>query len=279
MRSTWVSTGALAAVLVLGGNVSSNFAQEVPWDVFLDLESDAACSVVNAANLQVVVLSDTGELVVVTEEDYLLDGAALVDENGVFFYGGIPVGEILFADEGDGFRTLWLLAPDHTVLELDPLTGEPIFTDLFPDHFVGVSCDPFELWDDDDFDDVPDEFDLCPDTPPDEPVDVDGCACFEVDSDGDGFDDCDDQCPFDFGDDDFGCPCDAFDEDDDGINDCFDGCPNTPLGAGVDADGCEIVVVVPPPPVFITCGGLSGLTLAMTFGLLFTLRLARRRHS
>jgi len=277
MRSTWVHTAVLAAVLVLGGNVSSNFAQEVPWDVFPDLESDAACSVVNAGNLEVVVLSDTGELVVVTEEDYPLDDAAFVDENGVFFFDGIPVGQISFADDGDGFRTVWLLAPDNTVLELDPLTGEPIFTDLIPDDFVGVPCDPFELWDDDDFDDVPDELDLCPDTPPDEPVDEDGCACFEVDSDGDGVDDCDDECPLDFGDDDVGCPCDAFDEDDDGINDCFDDCPNTPLGADVDADGCEIVVVLPLTPVSITCGGFSGLTLAMTLGLLVSLRLSRRR--
>jgi len=277
MRSTWVHTAVSAAVLVLGGNVSSNFAQEVPWDVFSDPVSGSVCDVVNTANLEVVVLSDTGELVVVTEEDYPLDDAAFVDEDGVFFYDGIPVGQISFADDGDGFRTVWLVAPDDTVLELDPLTGEPIFTNLFPDHFVGVPCDALELWDDDDFDDVPDELDLCPDTPPDEPVDEDGCACFEVDSDGDGVDDCDDECPLDFGDDDVGCPCDAFDEDDDGINDCFDDCPNTPLGADVDADGCEIVVVLPLTPVSITCGGFSSLSLAMTLGLLVSLRLSRRR--
>jgi hypothetical protein len=278
MRSTWVHTAVLAAVLVFGGGGSSNLARAAPWDVFSDDPvSGSVCDVVNAGNLEVVVLSDTGELVVVTEEDYPLDDAAFVDENGVFFFDGIPVGQISFADDGDEFRTLWLLAPDNTVLELDPLTGEPIFTDLIPDDFVGVPCDPFELWDDDDFDDVPDELDLCPDTPPDEPVDGDGCACFEVDSDGDGVDDCDDECPLDFGDDDAGCPCDAFDEDDDGINDCFDDCPNTPLGADVDADGCEIVVVLPLTPVSITCGGFSGLTLAMTLGLLVSLRLSRRR--
>ncbi|MFH1110803.1 MAG: hypothetical protein V1790_16640 [Planctomycetota bacterium] len=147
MRSTWVHTAVLAAVLAFGGSGSSNLARAVPWDVYSDPVSDSVCGVVNATNLEVVVLSDTGELVVVTEEDYLLDYAAFVDEKGVFFYDGIPVGQISFADDGDGFRTLWLLAPDNTVLELDPLTGEPIFTNLLPFDFLDVPCDACELWD------------------------------------------------------------------------------------------------------------------------------------
>jgi hypothetical protein len=249
---------------------------QVPWDVYADPISGGACDVVNAGNLEFVVLTDTGEIVVITGEDYLLE-LPFVDEDGVFFFDGIPFGEIAFADDGDGFRTVWLIAPDDTVLELDPDTGEPIFTDLFPEDFAGVPCDAFDLWDDDDFDEVPDDFDLCPDTPPDEFVDEDGCACFEIDSDGDGLDDCDDECPFDFGDDLSGCPCEAFDEDDDGINDCFDECPNTPLGEDVDEDGCEIVVVV-PPPVFVTCGGLSSLTMVSTLCGLMGLRLVSRRR-
>lgn len=256
MRSTWVHTTLLAA-LVLGGNVSNNFAQEVPWDIFSDPESDSACDVVNAGNLEVVVLSDTGELVVVTGDDYTLGEAAFVDAEGVFFFEGIPVGEVLFAVDGDGFRTLWLLAPDNTVLELDPNTGEPIFTNQFPGDFVGVPCDAFDLWDDDDFDDVLDEFDGCPGTPPNTVVTEEGC------------------------------PCNEFDEDDDGINDCFDDCPNTPLGADVDEVGCEIVIVIQPPPVTVihpppvtvVCGNFSTLTMALTFGTLVTLRLARRRFS
>ena len=255
MRSTWVHT-TLMAVLVLGGNAASSFAQEVPWDVFSDDPvSGSVCDVVNAGNLEVVVLSDTGELIVVTEDDYALGAAAFVNADGIFFFGGIPVGEVLFADDGDGFRTLWLLAPDDTVLELDPDTGEPVFTNLFPDDFVDVPCDAFELWDDDDFDDVPDEFDFCPDTPLNTPVTVEGC------------------------------PCNAFDEDDDEINDCFDECPNTPFGTVVDDVGCEIVVVVRPPPVTIQpppitviCGSLSTLTMALTFGTLVSLRLVRRRY-
>ena len=276
MRSAWAHTTILA-VVVLCGNVSSGFAQVVPWDVFSDHPvSDSVCDVVNAGNLEVVVLSDTGELVVVTDEDYALDGAALVSVDGIFYFEGIPLGQVAFADDGDGFRTVWLLDLGDNVLELDPDTGEPIFTNLFPDDFVDVPCDAFELWDDDDLDGVLDDFDFCPETPPGEPVDE--CGCIEADSDNDGLDDCHDECPLVPGDYAFGCPCDVFDEDDDDINDCIDDCSNTSVGAVVDEHGCEIVVVVVPDPVVITCGNFSTLTLDLTFGTLVTLRLGRRRH-
>lgn len=262
MRSSWAHA-ALLAVFVLGGNVSRIFAQEAPWIVFPDPESEAACDVVNAGNLEFVVLRDTGALFVVTEEDYPLDEAAFV-RDGVFFYLEIPVGAIFFADDGNGFRTAWLLAIDDTVLELDPDTGGPIFTDLFPDDFEGVPCAAFDLWDDDDFDEVPDDFD---------------------------------DCPLDFGDDPSGCPCEELDDDLDGVTNCFDQCPNTPLNTFVtddgcpcelfDEDGCVTVIVVEPPPITvvqpppitIVCGNFSTLTMALTFGTLITMRLARRRGS
>jgi len=241
---------ALLAALVLSGSSSSTLAQNVPWDFF----PDSPCDVVNAGNLEFVVLTQTGELVVVTEEDYSLGVDAFVNLDGVYFFAGIPFGQILSAYDGNGFLTVWLLAPDGTVLELDPDTGGPIFTDLIPDDFLGVPCDAFALWDDDDFDGVLDEFDAC---------------------------------PLDFGDYSFGCPCEVFDDDEDAVNNCFDSCPNTPIAEFVDNDGCEIIVVVQPPPVTViqpppvtfVCGNFSTLTLAMTFGALVTLRLARRRYS
>ncbi len=298
-----IATVALTVVL------ASAAAHGQPWDQFVDPVSGVICDVVNAGNLEFVVFSDTGEVVVVTGEDYAFL-EPFVDENGVYFFDGPPEGTIEFAEDGDGFPTLWLLAADGTVLDLDPDTGEPIYTGLFPFEFVGAPCDAFDLWDDDDFDGVPDDFDFCPETPEHEPVDEDGCACFEVDSDGDGLDDCVDECPFDFGEDEFGCPCGAFDddldgvdncfdlcpgtplntfvtedgcpcvefdEDDDGINDCFDDCPNTPFGEAVDDDGCEIVVVV-PPPIFIGCGNLTNLTMISTLCGLVGLRFVSRRR-
>lgn len=242
------------AILVLGGSGLNGFAQEVSWDVYLDVESDISCDVVNAGNLEFVVLSDTGQLVIITDVDYPLNAPAVVDEQGIFSYEGIPLGQVTFADDGNGFRTVWLLDLAGNVMELDPDTGEPTFTSNIPDDFLGVPCDAFQLWDDDDFDGVPDEFD---------------------------------NCPLDFGDYRFGCPCEVFDDDDDSVNNCFDECLNTPLDAAVDDTGCEIVIVVDSgggvaviqPPITFVCGNFSSLTMLTTFGALVGLRLVRRRYS
>lgn len=318
MRSTWVSTIRFAAVLFLVGMGSNRLANAVPWDIFDDPNSASTCDAVNASNAELVVLSDTGQLVIITGTDLVLT-ATFVDADGFVFFGGLPVGVIDFAEDGDGLRTLWWTSLNGTVVEVDLFTGEPSTTDLLPSDFHGVPCDACELWDDpadcvgdQDGDGITDVVDACPDTPPDEPVDIDGCscsqtdtdadgvddcvddcpdtplgefvddggcACFEVDSDADGVDDCTDDCPLtppdepaDAG----GCSCSQLDDDADGVDNCIDDCPGTSLHADVDVHGCEIVVVA-PTPVSITCGGFSGLTLAMTLGLLVSLRLSRRR--
>src|SRR5213080_3981331 len=90
---------------------------------------------------------------------------------------------------------------------------------------------------DSDHDGVPDQRDVCPDTPVGATVDARGCP---VDSDRDGVYDGLDQCP--------GTPVGArvnakgcpSDEDGDGVLDGLDQCPNTPAGARVDAKGCPI---------------------------------------
>ncbi|MDO8631767.1 MAG: hypothetical protein Q7R41_14865, partial [Phycisphaerales bacterium] len=122
--------------------------------------------------------------------------------------------------------------------------------------------------------------DFCPDTPPFEEVDLDGCACFESDFDDDGVDDCDDLCPdtppgelVDFD----GCDCFELDSDADGVSDCDDQCPSTPFNTDVDFEGCSVDVVVQPPPIFISCGNFGSLTLAATFCGLASMRFMGRR--
>ncbi len=81
--------------------------------------------------------------------------------------------------------------------------------------------------------------DACPDTPPGEKVDSNGC---ELDDDEDGIVDRLDKCPdtaFDTAVDPAGCPL-KNDRDGDGITDNKDACPNTPEGEGVDQSGCEL---------------------------------------
>ena len=117
---------------------------------------------------------------------------------------------------------------------------------------------------DDDGDGVPNSRDLCPDSDPCYPVDVNGC----IDTDGDGVADADDLCPATAPGtwvDQDGCPvpdtdgdgvydpCDlcpgsdpcypvdvngCTDTDGDGVADTEDLCPDTPPGTQVNADGC-----------------------------------------
>jgi outer membrane protein OmpA-like peptidoglycan-associated protein len=84
---------------------------------------------------------------------------------------------------------------------------------------------------------VKNSLDQCPNTPPGEAVDANGCS-LPKDADGDGVTDTLDRCP----DTPAGTPVDATgcpkDSDGDGVTDLSDKCPNTPAGTAVDASGC-----------------------------------------
>lgn len=286
---------ALGSIFFWSGMASQLFAQ--PWDVFEDPLTGEVCDLVNAQNAELVVFSDTGELIVVSDEDFILEGSE-VDLDGNVFFDGFPFGFIGFATDGDGLRSLWWLTDEGTVVAIDPDLLVPFDSLAFPEDFVGVECDACLFWDDPDDceiiiidgddDGVPDDFDECPFTGPGEDVDLDGCSCEDLgdcdcffDSDLDGVDDCDDFCedtPIGADVDFDGCACFEVDDDDDGIDNCDDQCPSSPPGADVDVDGCT-VVIVQPGPVFIGCGNLSALMLGLTFTGLFAMRFRSRRWS
>ena len=135
-----------AGLAFLTTAASHSVAQTVPWDVFEDGLSDSVCDVINAANAELVVLSATDELVIVTGEDVTL-GGSFVDSDAFVWLYGEPAGLIEFAEDGDGFRTLWWTSLTGTVISIDGFTGEPTQTDLFPSDFFGVPCDACPLWD------------------------------------------------------------------------------------------------------------------------------------
>jgi len=210
--------GALA--LGLAGPVSAQ-----PWDLFVDPITGEACDLVNATNVELVVFTDTGELVIVSGNDIFL-GDSFVDADGHVIFDGLPFGFIGFEEDGDGLPSLWWLTDFGAVVEIDPVTLFPFDSGLFPDEFVNVPCDACPFWDhplecedlifDSDDDGVFDDEDECPDTFPGEIVDDFGCSCEDL---GD-------------------CDC-FFDEDDDGVPDCDDLCLDSNFGADVDDDGCE----------------------------------------
>ena len=246
----WDRTRVVGMILLVVGLALGRtaLAQSVPWDVFADPDSLEVCDLVNAANAELVVLSDTGQFVIVTGVDVIMEDT-FVDPDGLAHFLGIPFGFVEFAADGDGIPRLWLLSITGTVWEVDAFSGQPVETNFVPGDFVDVPCDACELWDDpfdclidDDLDGVDDRFDLCLDTPLDELADDDGCSCSQLDDDLDGVDDCFDECPdtpLDEFVDDFGCACFQLDSDGDDIDDCFDECPLTPRDELADLDGCS----------------------------------------
>lgn len=161
MRRKWHGLGALAAAL---GMMSLPALGQVtaPWETFVDDVSTSACDVVNASNVELVVLHETGELAVVTGIDATLSGTE-VDGAGNVFFDGTPAGFITFAEDGDGLRSLWWVSLTGRVIELDGLSGNPIESDSFPDDFRGAGCDACDFWDDQT---------ICADPPVEEPPDV-----------------------------------------------------------------------------------------------------------
>jgi len=305
--------------LVLGllfSAAASRPAYAQPWVVFEDGESDSVCGIVNAAEHELVVLADTGELVIVSDVDVIL-GGTFVDLDNTVYIDDEPFGFLSFFEDGDDFATLWwVIEPDLRVVGIDQFGGF-YESDFFPDDFIDVACSACDFWDDpldcdEDLDGVPDDFDLCPGTPADEDVDADGCSCFDYDSDEDGVVDCFDLCPetqpdegvdedgcscFDYDsdadgvvdcfdlcpdslpDDDVdqdGCSCFDYDSDNDSVVDCFDLCPNTPFPAEVDDDGCPFDD--DGGTAIILCGAMGAPALAVTFLTLFGLRFIRERQ-
>jgi len=116
------------------------------WDVFSDDRSTSLCGLVNALNNELVVLSDTSQLMIVSGRDTIL-ADTFVDAEGFVFLGSDPVGVIEFAEDADGFRTLWWLTLDGRIVQLDPFTAEPSSSDEVPADFRNVACDGCEFVD------------------------------------------------------------------------------------------------------------------------------------
>jgi len=147
MRFRWSSCVVAVGLGLFGLTTSHTLAQTVPWDVFVDDQSDSVCDVVNAANAELVVLFDTRHLVIVTGPDVILEDT-FVDFNGDVFYLDDWVGFIDFALDGDGFSTLWWMSLTGRVINVNGFTGEPTETELFPSDYFDVPCDACDFWDD-----------------------------------------------------------------------------------------------------------------------------------
>lgn len=131
---------------------------QTAWDVLHDIDatgaaiSESACGIVNATSaatglpIRLLILADTAELMIVSRTDTILSGT-FVDLDNFVSDNGAPTGVIEYVDDGDGFRTVWWVSLDGTVVEVDPFTGEAIPGTRFPEEFTNVACDACEFVD------------------------------------------------------------------------------------------------------------------------------------
>ena len=137
---------AVTLMLVVVFPTDQAVGQTVPWEVFVDTESASVCGLVNAENAELVVLRESGLLVIVTEQDVILENT-FVDAEGTVFVDAYEVGYLTFALDGDGFRTLWWVSLTNRAIHIDGITGEASESDYKPTDFNDVLCDACPFWD------------------------------------------------------------------------------------------------------------------------------------
>ncbi len=137
---------AVGALTVLGALTPMAVGQIAGVRDFQDPESDALCNVVNAANTQLVVLTDTGQLAVVSGEDTVLEDT-LVDETGAVTFEGGPAGFLRFDTDGDGARRVFWETLTGRLITVDGISGVPTESNRTSDDLRNVSCDACEFLD------------------------------------------------------------------------------------------------------------------------------------
>lgn len=145
MRSTLASlvVSLLTSAICL---TSASAQTSFPWVVFDDPFSDSLCSVVHAANAELVLLAENDQLVIVSGPDEPIN--AVVDAENNVIVGDEFAGVLSFAVDGDGQRSVWWTGLTGEVIRIDPLTGEPTVTDERPNNFRNTTCEACDLWDD-----------------------------------------------------------------------------------------------------------------------------------
>ena len=144
-KHQWMVLSVLVAVVTAGSARAQTGTR--PWRMFTDTLSTSACDLINANNAKLVVLADTGQLVLVNGSDVTLQDT-FVDADGFVYFENEPVGVIDFAEDGSGMRSLWWMSLTGTTVNVNGFTGEPSQTAKYPSEFVDVPCDACDFWDD-----------------------------------------------------------------------------------------------------------------------------------
>ncbi len=144
--------GGLAMVAASMGTSTDVRAQGVPWQLRLDPLTTIECGVINAENLELIVLESTGELVIVSEDGIDVEDVvvfeSLVDDIGNIFLSGVQIGQVRFAEDANGTTTLWWLdLLSDRIYQYDRAADQATLGLLDPSGIVGLGCDPCTVWD------------------------------------------------------------------------------------------------------------------------------------
>ncbi len=144
------------AVLLCAGTALGQPIEE-DWVVFQDSLTGSNCGVVNAANAELIVLFQSGNMVVVSGADVVLQDLVVYSDNSVSYLSE-PAGYIDFAEDGDGLPAVFWLTLTGTVVQINTFTGEPTDSGLLPSDRINTVCDACTLID---------QSSLCDNTPGD----------------------------------------------------------------------------------------------------------------
>ena len=142
----WAKRIILAVALLVSAGPAAAPGASVPWELFDDALTNSRCDLVNAENVQLVVLREDGALTIVTGVDVLIQGSVVDAENNVLI-NGEPRGFIAFAEDAEGRRKLWWVLQTGRVAHIDGLTGEVMESDKLPSDLGDVSCSACPFWD------------------------------------------------------------------------------------------------------------------------------------
>ena len=127
----------------IGGVVMASAASSVEgaaWWEFQDPESGIVCSLVHAANADLLVLQNTNQIMVAGPPNTILPDVT-VDEYFNVYYVDDFVGSIAFAEDGDGDRALFWMTITGKLVEVGDFDVAPVASDLSPEDVPGAGCD------------------------------------------------------------------------------------------------------------------------------------------
>ena len=145
-KHAFASLFALSAVVMITGASPAAAQLDESWVQFVNEDIDFVCGVVNASNAELVVLEDTGEMVLISGTDTVLSDVFVDDDNLVYF-DGAPAGQLALFVDGDGLDAVFWVTLTDTVVGVDTFTGEPFDSGLFPEERINTGCDACQLID------------------------------------------------------------------------------------------------------------------------------------